>query len=149
MKELLSEGPELASLIGYQLQRVNLGHLAAANAALAQHDITPARFSALMIVRENPGCTQSALGKALDVNRASAMKIVNYLEARGLVERQEGEDTRANALYVTSEASKLVPKILKILHDVDENFLSQLSAKDRKNFLSALVALREARKSQE
>ncbi|MFP5432659.1 MAG: MarR family transcriptional regulator, partial [Alphaproteobacteria bacterium] len=42
-----------------------------------------AKFTALLLIRDNPGCDQTALGRALSVNRSSAMKLVNILEERG------------------------------------------------------------------
>ena len=144
MSKSTKEGRDLRGLAGYQLQRVNLKFHEDAARRLAQFDISPARFSALLLVRDNPGCTQTALGEALEVNRASAMKIINYLEERGLVTRAASEDQRANALFLTPLARKLVPQMLDELAVHEEEMMAALSPQERAQFLDLLVRIRRA-----
>lgn len=140
----LTEGADLAGLVGYQLQRLNLQFAAATQGLLRNYDISPARFSALLLIRDNPGCTQSALGKALDVNRASSMKIVNYLQDRGLVTRAASADMRANALFITPLARTLLPEILAALKAFDRSLMAGLSSAEQDQFLALLAKLRES-----
>ncbi len=42
-----------------------------------------------MLIKDNAGCEQSALGRALSINRSSAMKLVNALSDKGLIERAD------------------------------------------------------------
>lgn len=139
----LIEGTDLACLVGYQLQRLNLQFAAATQSLLRNYDISPARFSALLLIRDNPGCTQTALGKALDVNRASSMKIVNYLQDRGLVTRAASADMRANALFITPFARTLLPEILTALKAFDRSLIEGLTRAEQDQFLMLVAKLRE------
>ncbi len=141
----MKEGRDLAGLTGYLLQRTNLLFFSKAAKSLAPFGISPARFSALMLVRDNPGCTQTALGEALDVNRSSAMKIINNLEERGLVSRQPGKDARANALHLTEKGEKLIPQIMRELKEGEDRLFESLDAEDRATLNRLLDRLRRPR----
>lgn len=71
-------------------------------AGLEHLALTPNRVLALAFVVHNPGSDQSSLGRALGINRASAMSLVDKLEADGLVFRGSGVDRRSNAISATA-----------------------------------------------
>lgn len=140
----MKEGQELDSLVGYQFQRANLLFMAAAEERLREFGVSPARFSALLLIRDNPGCTQSALGNALAVNRSSAMKITNHLQELGFVSREQSEDARANALRLTPMGEKALSQMIAAVREVDTAVLSSLSADERAEFLRLLHKVRSA-----
>ncbi|MPT48953.1 MAG: MarR family transcriptional regulator [Sphingobium sp.] len=140
----MKEGKELAGLLGYQLQMCQIIASIPAREALMDFDISPARLTALTLIRDNQGCTQTALGDKLHVNRSSAMKLVNYLEARGLVRREAGADLRANALYLTEEGEALAHLMLAALGDADRQVLSALTREEAASLLGLLNKVRQA-----
>jgi DNA-binding MarR family transcriptional regulator len=97
-----------------------------------------------MIIRANPGCTQTAMGEALSVNRASAMKLVNYLEGRGLVKRMPGADSRANALHLTADGKVQLEQMQDALARSDGAILSALSRTEARQMLRTIRKLRDA-----
>jgi DNA-binding MarR family transcriptional regulator len=137
-------GTELEQSLGFQLKLLQVEADTRAREALSAFDITPARVSALMMIRSNPGCTQTALGEALSVNRASAMKIVNYLEGRGFVERQASADPRANALQLTDTGREELDAMTKALYECDQETLARLSASEADLLLQLIHKLRSA-----
>jgi DNA-binding MarR family transcriptional regulator len=54
---------------------------------LAELGLTATRATALAYIRTHPGCRQAELGRALSINRASAMEVVNALTALGRLRR--------------------------------------------------------------
>lgn len=141
---MMKEGKELAGLLGYQLQMCQVIASAPARDALAGFDISPVRLTALTLIRDNQGCTQTALGDKLHVNRSSAMKLVNYLEGRGLVRREAGTDLRANALYLTDEGEQAVGQMLAVLDAADRQVLSALAEEEAAILLGLLNKLRQS-----
>ena len=109
---------------------------------MAHHDISPARVTALLLIRANKGCTQTALGEVLSVNRSSAMKLVNYLEGRGLVKREAGADLRANALQLTAEGEKMVDEFFAALKRADAKMQSALSPEEGEMLVALLIKAR-------
>lgn len=126
----MKEGADLEGLIGYQIQRADLMMKGDARIALAAHDLSPAKLTALILIRDNPGSDQTALGRALSINRSSAMKLVNLLVERNLIERRPGRNLRTNALHLTEEGERFVPRMLEALQDSDAKMASALSAEE-------------------
>jgi len=119
---------DLETLLGYQLQRANLAMTRDAREVLEPYGLTPAKLTALLLIRANPGCDQTALGRALDINRSSAMKLVNVLAALGFIERRAGRNLRTNALHLLPEGAARVEELLAILRHSDRRTSARLSA---------------------
>jgi DNA-binding MarR family transcriptional regulator len=90
---------ELGEIVGFHIR---LAHGAAYRhfmETFAQLELTQKQVSVLWLVADNPGIGQSALARRLQMDRATVMAIVNRLEARGLVLREDhGQDARRRAL---------------------------------------------------
>src|SRR3990167_9179042 len=70
--------------------------------SLAPWNITPPRFSALVIVSRNPGLKLTQLAKVLGIARSGAVMLVDALEDLGYVARLDvPEDRRAFGLALT------------------------------------------------
>lgn len=134
----MKQGADLQSLVGYRVQRANLLMETDARAALADHDLSPAKMTALILIRDNPGCDQTALGRALSINRSSAMKLVNILEERGLVERRAGRDLRTNALFLLPEGEVQIGAMIEAVHQSDARMTQGLSGEEAEQLLVLL-----------
>lgn len=105
-------------------------------ARLDRLGLTPNRVLALAYVVHKPGADQSSLGRALGINRASAMSLIDKLEAGGLVQRGAGADRRSNALSATApgvrayrEAMEHERRVeLELLEGISEVELNELRA---------------------
>ncbi len=138
----MNEGKELQRLLGFQLLMAELHMGNRAREALVPFGITPAKLAALLIIRDNPGCDQSALGQALWVNRSSAMKLVNALTEQDLVERQPGRDLRTNALHITASGRDRLEAMVQCLNEADAAAAVALSADEQRQLLGLLRKLR-------
>ncbi|MBW8745725.1 MAG: MarR family transcriptional regulator [Sphingomonas sp.] len=136
---------DLDGLLGYQLQRSHMLVVDDAREALKIHDITPAKLTALLLIRASPGCDQTALGRALETNRSSAMKLVNFLVDRGLVERRPGRDLRTNALHLLPGVEDRIQEMLKALSESDARMSERLTSEERARLLSLLRKLGPAK----
>ena len=133
----------LADLIGYHLHLTDLVALRDARAALADLQTTPAKVTALAFIRDDPGCDQSSLGRFLEVNRASAMKLVNSLQDRGLVERREGRDRRSNGLHLTAQGQEALQSMVAALVTSEARLVRHLTLPERRELLRLLTKVRE------
>ncbi|WP_131600780.1 MarR family winged helix-turn-helix transcriptional regulator [Sphingomonas sp. 37zxx] len=138
----LKEAPELEGLLGYQVQLAWLKLDNNARDVLAPFDISPARLTALVMVRDNPGCGQTTLGRALSINRSSAMKLVNALEGRGWVERQAGRDLRSNGLYLTAAGEQAIAAMIDALRESEDQLVQPLSHDELNQLLMLLAKFR-------
>jgi DNA-binding MarR family transcriptional regulator len=134
---------DLHEHLGYVLRQAQLAGFDAFRRATTGVDITPARYTAMVIVRANPGLTQSALGEALGTARSGAMMVVDWLEDRGLAERRNlPHDGRAWGLYLTPRGEAELKRLNKKVRAHDARFAARLTAGERatlKDLLSKLV----------
>jgi DNA-binding MarR family transcriptional regulator len=135
---LLLDDSLLSGLTGYALQRANLRVTNDLRQALASHALTPAKVTALLLIRANPGCDQTALGRALDINRSSAMKLINLLTERGLAERRPGRDLRSNALHLTDQGRTALAEMTGIFQRSDDAMTAGLNPDERRTLLALL-----------
>lgn len=89
-------------------------HIRLAHGAVYRHftetfaglDLTQKQVSTLWLLHDQPGLSQIELGRNLRMDRATTMTIVNRLQQRGLLRReQSASDRRKQAIHVT-EAGK-------------------------------------------
>ena len=98
----------LPELVGYHLRRAQLAVFADFARTMAGIDLTPGQFGMLARIAANRGLTQSALGRAIGIERSSVVAAIDRLEKRGLVVRGKAEgDRRANALGLSAEGQRL------------------------------------------
>lgn len=132
---------DLDTSFGYQLRLLHAEADRRARQALAPFDMTPARVTALIVIATRSGCNQTTLGEVLSINRASAMKMVNILEARGLVIREIANDPRAHALKLTAEGHNLLDQMLEALRKADEDILAPLHQEKQQDLMSSIRLL--------
>jgi DNA-binding MarR family transcriptional regulator len=136
---------DLDTILGYQMQRAHLLMTDDARRVLMPYGLTPAKLTALLLIRANPGCDQTALGRALSINRSSAMKLVNALAAGGFIERRAGRNLRTNALHLLPEGAARVTDILVSLRESDRRMSARLSEAERVALFTLLAKLGPAR----
>jgi len=128
----------LDDLVGYALRRAQVVMYGAFDRATRGFDITPPRFTALVIVGANPGISQSTLGAALGIARSGAMLLVDWMVERGMVERRgRPRDRRAWGLHLTGRGERMVDRMKRGVLAEDRRQAAVLGRADRK----ALVRL--------
>jgi len=136
---------DLETLLGYQMQRANLTMTDDARQVLQPYGLTPAKLTALLLIRANPGCDQTALGSALSINRSSAMKLVNALVAGGFIERRAGRNLRTNALHLLPHGEAQLDDLIASMRESDHRMSARLSAAERTTLFTLLGKLGPAR----
>jgi DNA-binding MarR family transcriptional regulator len=132
----------LDQLLGYALRRAQVGMFLAFHAATRGQDITPPRFTALVIVGANPGIGQSALGQVLGIARSGAMMLTDWMEARGLAERRRRpNDGRSWGVHLTPRGEKLIAAMKRRVAAEDRRRAGVLSAAERRELLRLLNKL--------
>ena len=128
--------------LGYALKRAQLMAFEAFANATGGFEITPPRFTALVILEANPGISQTLLGEVLGTARSGAMMLTNWLVARGLAERRHRpEDARAWGLYLTRRGRALVGPLSRRILAHDRRFGARLTTTERREFRRLLGKL--------
>src|SRR3954471_435423 len=132
---------QLSDHLGYLLHRVDAVLMRKAAVAFDSLGLTPARATAAVYIGLHEGCDQAALGRALGINRASTMKVVNELVAIGVVARREGRNLRTNALHLTKRGQSLRHEIEAMSQHTDGAHFGALTRTEQAELRRLLLKL--------
>lgn len=104
-------GPRYAALLELLHTAETLWN--ASRVFFARWDLSPSQFNILNLLDENPGgCSQIELSRRLIMHRSNVTGLIDRLEARRLVRRQDNlTDRRAFSVVLTSAGKKLIHQI--------------------------------------
>ncbi len=130
---------ELARHLGYFLRRLQVAVFKDFIRTLAPVNLRPAQYSVLILIETNPGRSQAAIGKALDIERARLARLLHELERRGLIERRPASrDARSHALYLTGAGASAMARIKRLAMQ-HETRMSDLLGPRRRMLLMDLL----------
>ena len=90
--------------------------------------ITRVQYAVLSLIASNENLSQTNIGDALYMDRASTMAIINKLQDAGYVSRKKSpHDKRMHALALTAKGKKAFPTIDKKVTKHEDKFLQRLS----------------------
>jgi MarR family transcriptional regulator for hemolysin len=103
-----------------------------ARAAAARHGMSEAASAPLVwLDRLGDNVRQNALADAVGIEGASLVRLLDELEAAGLVVREpDPDDRRAKAVSLTSQGRKVVEKVIADLDALRLDVFAKLPAKD-------------------
>lgn len=109
----------------------------------ARFGFTRSQWQVLVHLAKNEGIHQAGLADILEVEPISLMRILDKLQARGLVERrQHPKDRRVWLLYLTAEAHPSLEILRKLGEQTRAEALVGISEADQQRLLGILDALR-------
>jgi DNA-binding MarR family transcriptional regulator len=129
---------KLTEILGYRLDMARCAALRSLHRLLADMPYRPADTTALLFVKEQPGCNQTMLGQALAANRSVGMKLAARLEARGLLNRGEGSNRRSKGLYITPEGEAVLADLIAQHEAAEERLAAALDPGERELLLTLL-----------
>jgi DNA-binding MarR family transcriptional regulator len=134
MHDPLSEYP------GYVLRRASSAMMAAFARDMEGLGLRTVDATILQILQENPGISQSALGRMLDIQRANMTPIAARLEARGLVQRSPS-DGRSLGLELSAEGKILAHQVRERVEAFEADVLASVPSEHRGHILPALQSI--------
>ncbi|SOZ60757.1 putative transcriptional regulator, MarR family [Cupriavidus taiwanensis] len=130
----------LDNLVGYAIRRAQIRIYEDFVQSLAQWQITPPRFSALVIISRNPHLKLTELAQILGIARSGAVLLVDALEAMKLVARRPAAgDRRAYSLVLTPAGRRTLEAATQAVQAHDAHVSSALSDAEQAT-LKALLA---------
>ncbi len=130
----------LRSLPGYALRRASAAMMARLTLRLEPLGVRYVEASILMVIAENPGISQSALSRMLDIKRANMTPLAARLEERGFIERSQS-DGRTFGLCLTAQGSALAKDIFAAARAHEDDLLGLVPVAHRDHLVPALQAL--------
>ncbi|TDI66662.1 MAG: MarR family transcriptional regulator [Alphaproteobacteria bacterium] len=122
----------LTELVGYGLRRAQAAVFSHFLGSVGKLGVSPGQFGVLVLIKENRGLTQSALAKALGIERSTMVAVIDRLESQGLVARVTSEsDRRSYALALTSSGAALLDRVTPQVRAHERHIAARLSAREK------------------
>lgn len=130
----------LPSLLGYVIRRTQSAVFEdfAATFQKAGEALSPGQFGLLVLVDRNAGMSQTALARALGIDRSTLVPILDRLQSRGLLVRHRSPtDGRTHALALTPQGGKALARFTRLVETHEKRIAAGLSASE----MEALIGL--------
>jgi len=129
-------------IVGYVLRRAQLALFEDFARRFKGLDLTPAQFSTLVAIRENPERRQSDIAAALGIQRPNFVALMDNLERRGLAERvRSGADRRSNALALTPAGAALLERAIAAQAEQEAAIRERIGEPERLRLIDTLQRL--------
>lgn len=129
----------LTSLSGYLVRRVQLAVWQDFLRGFAGTGITPAQFSALVVIGANPGVIQTALANALAIERSAMVPLIDHLEELGLAIRVPSTtDRRSRALHLTARGTAVLRDLERRVREHEARVTGALTPAEHETLLGLL-----------
>ena len=130
----------LARSPGYSLRRASNAMTAVLVSRLAAHDLRLVEATVMLLIADNPKITASAVGRALDIQRANMVPLLKRLEDSGLIERAP-IDGKSQGLSLTQDGAAKMAEVRETIERFEAELLDRVPAKHRAHLIPALDAL--------
>ena len=127
------------SMPGYLIRRSKQMSTNVFSESCKDFGITPIQFAALTILQFRPGIDQSELGEIAALDPSTVGDVLQRLERRGLVQRQEQGQRRICDL--TAQGSALLDQIMPHVAAAQRRLLGALTAREQSQLLRLLSKL--------
>jgi DNA-binding MarR family transcriptional regulator len=105
--------------------------------------ITRTQWLVLTRLHRNPGASHSELADMMEVEKATAGRMIDRLEANGWVKRRaEPDDRRVKRVYLTAEAERVHRRIWRVAETTVEDALADLSSRESKQLMALLLRIK-------
>ena len=133
--------------VGYLIKRIRSMLSAAVEREIADQDATYEQWGVLLMILTERGETAAALARGMECDTGSMTRMLDRLEAKGLIKRTRSEDDRRRVqLELTQPGKKQAERIQKAIVKVLNRHLDGFSADELdlfKSFLRRMLANRE------
>lgn len=136
------QNPNRPVSVGRMLNQLSKQLNAEMKMRLKTLDLTLNSFFILMTLLESEGLTQSELSKRLNLPPYGITRLIDSMQAAGLVERREDPSSRRNHLiFLMARGKSIAPEVRKIVAEVNDRLLAGISTAEREAFTQTLAKL--------
>ncbi|MGA3403569.1 MAG: MarR family transcriptional regulator [Acetobacteraceae bacterium] len=105
--------------------------------------INRSEASVLVHVDREPGMSQAQLAEQMDLEAISLVRLIDSLQAAGLIERRpHAHDRRIRTLWLTEAAQPILAQVRAVAEDVRAQAFVGIPAAEREVLLDLLVSVR-------
>jgi DNA-binding MarR family transcriptional regulator len=124
---------------GFLLKEVTRQYVLRFEVRAREISLNLAQAKTLVRLEKNEGVSQARLAELAEVDAMAMVRILDRMEADGLLERRpDPADRRARCLYLTAKAKPILGEIWRLSDETREELFAGVSKADRDLFMSVL-----------
>lgn len=128
--------------IGHQMAKLMQAMRREVEVRIAEHGLTDAQWKPLWILKTRETATAVELAREIDMDAGAVTRLVDRLEAKGLVERLRSEaDRRVVHLRLTRAGDKACEQVPHVLAGVNNDFLQGFTESEWKQLRELLARM--------
>ncbi|MDB5550312.1 MAG: MarR family transcriptional regulator [Rhizobium sp.] len=132
----------LEDFAGYHLRRASALNMQDITNALAAVGQRPSGFSVACIINEQPGITSADICRALGLQRANIVALLEELSGAGYISRVDDEkDKRVQRLYLTDAGYEALETWQEIALGHEDRVLAKLTPSERELLRELLIKI--------
>lgn len=140
--ENASVHPVLQTTLGYCLSKAAMRSKAMLDEALKPYGLLTYQYAILRVLKHSGPLSQIVICNDLSIDKASMVRFLDGLENLKLISRTSSkEDRRIKNIEMTPKGFKMYETLEKIRAQVQDQFLSPLSAEERKAYAKIIPKL--------
>jgi DNA-binding MarR family transcriptional regulator len=134
----------LPTLLGFNIRRAQIALWRDFNRNVAEGDVRPGEFSALLLAQANPGIAQIDIANQLGIDKASVVTLIDRMEEFGWVERRRStEDRRRQGIFLTTAGVKACRSLRKEMIDHERKFVDRYTDQELRTLIALLRRLHD------
>ncbi|WP_292636522.1 MarR family transcriptional regulator [Novosphingobium sp.] len=130
----------LATFPGYALRRAANAVMGELGNLLEPDNLRVTEAAVLVMIQGRSDLTASQIGKALDIQRANMVPLLNRLESAGLIRRQP-IDGKSQAVVLSAEGEAKMTVVGALIQQFEQGLLERVPPEHRDHLLPALNAI--------
>jgi DNA-binding MarR family transcriptional regulator len=135
---------ELVASSSFLLKRLGFAVKERTMKAYEGTGLHPYHHAILLVLDEGSRETQGSIADALGYDKGQLVGLLDELEERGLVERRrDPNDRRRHIVRTTGDGKRTLRRYRALASQIEDEFLSPLSEKERANLHELLLRLAE------
>ena len=132
----------LPSLLGFNIRRAQIALWRDFTRSVAEGEVRPGVFSVLSLASSNPDIAQIDIANQLDIDKASVVALIGWLENQGWVARKRSaHDRRRHEISVTRAGQKAYRTLKREMIEHEKKFAARFTDAERKQLISLLQRL--------
>jgi DNA-binding MarR family transcriptional regulator len=128
----------LKNMVGVELRKAQIN----AEKKFEQQNgkqLLPGHYTVLVLIKYNPGATQSAIAQSAGLNRSSLVPLLKQFEEKGLITRKSAtRDTRSNITELTVQGEELIGQHQASITQLEDHLKEQFGEQDYLLFVKQL-----------
>lgn len=110
-----------------------------------RYDLPPGQYMVLALISNNPGINQSALARAMYLDRSTLVPMLNKLERNSLIIRkQDSVDKRAHCVHLSALGDKKLIEVDALIDEIEQSITRRMGEKNRQEFFKLTKQFQQA-----